>query len=657
MKMKSIKSKIMLPMLLTVAIALSLVGGISCYLGYTGTMSALEQSMREAASISAERVAYQLREYMTVAKEVGSLTRLSNPETPLEEKQQILQQKVDTYGFRRYNLLDTNGLSLLDGTDYSQREYFQDAMQGEASVSEPLISTVTGELSIIVAAPIWANGQPNTQVVGVVYFVPVETFLNDIVNSLQISENGSAYILDSEGTTIAYKDLDHVINQENTIRDAQTDPSLKDLAAIETDMIAGGNGFGSYTYEGATEFAAYAPIPDSDGWSISIGAPVSDFTGTEIFSIIVTIILLVVAVIVSSLIAVRIALGIGTPIKACADRLNLLAQGDLDAPVPEFNRQGEIGQLVSSTKVIVEALSAIIKDIDNYLGQMGNGNFTVNSQIPDLYIGNFTSVLHSMQVIKQRLTDVLSQIRISANQIASGADQVSVGAQALAQGATEQASSVEELSATITEISDKARNNAKDSETALEQTNYASSQLDESARRMGEMVEAMQKISTSSEEIGKIIDTIENIAFQTNILALNAAVEAARAGSAGKGFAVVADEVRNLATKSDEAAKATKELIDHSLESVRAGDHIVEQVSEVLQKTVDATDELKKSINNITAAVEQESEAIAQVTEGIDQISSVVQTNSATSEESAAASEELSAQAKLMDDLVNQFRL
>ena len=191
----------------------------------------------------------------------------------------------------------------------------------------------------------------------------------------------------------------------------------------------------------------------------------------------------------------------------------------------------------------------------------------------------------------------------------------------------------------------------------MEKTKYAAAQLDESAHNMEEMIVAMQKISDSSQEIGKIINTIENIAFQTNILALNAAVEAARAGSAGKGFAVVADEVRNLATKSDEAAKATKELIDNSLASVRDGNNIVERVSDSLKKTVDATEDLKAAIVGIAKAVEEEAEAIAQVTEGIDQISSVVQTNSATSEESAAASEELSSQATLIKELMNKFKL
>ena len=174
---------------------------------------------------------------------------------------------------------------------------------------------------------------------------------------------------------------------------------------------------------------------------------------------------------------------------------------------------------------------------------------------------------------------------------------------------------------------------------------------------MEQMVSAMADITNASEQISKIISTIEDIAFQTNILALNAAVEAARAGSAGKGFAVVADEVRNLAAKSDQAAKATKDLIDNSVQATERGSHIVEEVSATLKKTLELVMQSNTAIGEIAQAVEGEAESIAQVTEGIGQISAVVQTNSASSEESAAVSADLFEEVHKLEAETKRFKL
>lgn len=655
--MKSIKSKILVSMILTVAISLLLVGGIGCILGYHGTQTTLEASMKETASLAADRVSYELQMYKNIAGETGSIERLSNPEITLAEKKSVLQQKVDTYHFQRYNLLDARGVSLIDGSNYSDRTYFQQAMQGKPYVSEPLISAVTGEVSIIVAAPVWANGNVGSHVVGVVYFVPLETFLNDIVSSLQVSENGSAYMLDSNGTTIAHRELENVRNQENTIQSAKNNRSLASLAAIEEQMIRGETGTGKYSYNNVKKLASFAPVPNTNGWSIAINAPVSDFNDAAITAIIVTAVLLIVAAVVACIIALRLALGIGAPIKACAERLQLLSQGDLDTPVPTFQRKDEVGDLVTSTSIIVSALSTILKDIDHMLEEMGKGNFVVDSQASELYIGDFAPLLTSLLQIKTKLSDVLLQIRISADQISAGAAQVSDGAQALAQGATEQASAVQELAATVNEISDEAQNTASVTRASQDHANDAGHQVAQSNEQMNDMTAAMVEITQSSQKISQIIGTIEDIAFQTNILALNAAVEAARAGSAGKGFAVVADEVRNLASKSDKAAKATKELIEGSIQAVQRGSDIASSVTVSLQKTTELATLAVGDMGKVAGAVEHEAEAISQVTEGLDQISSVVQTNSATSEESAAASEELASQAQLLKDMVGQFRL
>lgn len=655
--MKSIKSKILISMILTTVISLALVGGASSFLSYMGTQSTLESSMEETASVAADRVSYELQSYKNIAYETGSLPLLADPDISIEEKQDILQQKLDTYGLKRYNLLDSQGISLIDGKAYSDRTYYHEAMQGKAYVSEPLISSVTGEVTIIVSAPVWENGKSGTNVIGVVYFVPKESFLNDIVTTLQISSGSSSYMLDAEGNTIAHKDLEAVRNSNNTINEAKNDPSLEALAAIENKMISGDFGFAQYTHNGVKTFVAYAPIPDTNGWSIAINAPTSDFTEGSTLGIIVTIILLVVSAIVASFLAFRLALGIGKPVKECADRLELLSRGDLETPVPEFQRNDEIGNLVNSTKIIVNALSTIIKDIDHLLGQMGNGNFVIDSEVPDSYVGDFAPLLTSIAQIKNKLSDALLQIHECADQIASGAEQVSNSAQSLAQGATEQASSIQELASAVTEISDGAQENAVITGQAQNHADQAGQQVTKSNEQMEAMTAAMSGINDSSKKIGKIIATIEDIAFQTNILALNAAVEAARAGEAGKGFAVVADEVRNLASKSDEAAKATKELIESSIKAVENGSIIASDVTQCLHRTTDLAVLAVGDMRRVADAVTSEANAISQVTEGLDQISSVVQTNSATSEQSAAASQELASQAQMLENLVKQFQL
>ena len=374
----------------------------------------------------------------------------------------------------------------------------------------------------------------------------------------------------------------------------------------------------------------------------------------------IAIIAIIVAMVIATLVVIRFALviikSIVIPVEKVRVALVGFSEGKLDIPV-DYESKSELGEMCDALRSSQHTLDGVIKDTCRLLEEMGNGNFNCRTEAEQLYVGELRSMLESIRVINRSLSDTLAQINLSGEQVSSGSDQVSTGAQALAQGATEQASAVQELSATIAEISSRSQSNAKRSEQAIDHSKNADLRVRESADYMEEMVKAMEKISSSSEEIGKIIATIENIAFQTNILALNAAVEAARAGSAGKGFAVVADEVRNLATKSDQAAKATKELIDNSITSVQDGSEIVKRVSSSLSKTVEATNESMSALQEIAKAVEEEAEAIAQVTEGIDQISSVVQTNSATSEQSAAASEELSSQASLMKDLLSKFRL
>ena len=399
----------------------------------------------------------------------------------------------------------------------------------------------------------------------------------------------------------------------------------------------------------------YAPIDGYQDWSIAIEMSQREFKSTLDRSLLLTVLVVILVVLSTFPVAVKVGRSISGPIQACVARLEKLADGDLKTPTPVVESQDETAELTKALGKTIHGLSDVVQDVSYHLSKMGQGDF--RESITRKYWGDFVVIEESIRAIHSSLREMLLQISQSAGSVAAGASQVSDGAQSLSEGATEQAGAVHELSATIANIEDSARQTAASAEEAGDFVNQTNAQLDISVDYVKEMNAAMEKISDSAAEISKIINTIENIAFQTTILSLNATLEAARAGSAGRGFNVVSDEVRSLAAQSDKAAKATRQLIESSIAAVREGGEVVNKVTESLARASAIAENVTVKMNTVVEAVENQTAAIAQVTVGIDQISSVVENTSATSEESAATSQELSEQSQLMNDLVGRFRL
>ncbi len=371
---------------------------------------------------------------------------------------------------------------------------------------------------------------------------------------------------------------------------------------------------------------------------------------TEIVSIVVLLLILFMNGLLVGLVVRRILV----PIKDITESSRELAQGKLDFQI-DVKSEDELGQLAGALNTSVKNLKLYISDISSVLDGIAQGDLGKESSIT--YIGDFVQIQTAIATISQQLNQTLSQIHASANQVDSGANQVAVGAQSLAQGATEQASEVDNLLEMVERITEQINNNAETAASTNKEAEIVGGSITVCNDQMQEMAEAMDQINACSSEISKIIKTIEDIAFQTNILALNAAVEAARAGSAGKGFAVVADEVRNLAAKSAEAAKDTTALIEKTLRVVENGSVLTGRTQESLNSVVAGAENVTEDIRKISDASKEQELAINRIKDGISQISTVVQSNSATSEESAAASEELASQAQLLKRLIGSFKL
>ncbi|MBQ8614086.1 MAG: HAMP domain-containing protein [Ruminiclostridium sp.] len=439
-----------------------------------------------------------------------------------------------------------------------------------------------------------------------------------------------------------------------------------ELAIIEDDsvtLVKNGDLKAAYSILYSSEYEGYmsnlsAKLDEFENTiETRTEAEISSKSKTEVFAGVVSFVLLALTLLTQVFLMAYILKNLINPLIKIKDHMENFSRGDMRTPFELEENNTELGRTSTAVKTFQDFQIRVIDDISYLLGEMAEGNFDIHSRCANEYKGDYAPVLDALKKIDRRLSSTLSEINLAANQVDSGANQVSSASASLSQGATEQASSIQELSATINIISEMINSNAADASEASIQTNTAGSQMAQANEKMDELVQAMNEISASSDETKKIIKTIEDIAFQTNILALNAAVEAARAGDAGKGFAVVADEVRNLAGKSAEAAKNTTELIEGTVTAIDRGNSLVKDVADRMEQVAAAAGKVAVINGKIATASKDAAEAIVQVTTGVEQISTVVQTNSATAEETAAASEELSAQSVTCRDLVNQFIL
>ena len=628
-------------------------GVVTSILSYISSISAVSDTINNTSDVAADLVSAAIDKYVSVAYETGSIARLADPDKSVLEKASILRQRINDHDFNGGFLLDSNGIDMITGVNLSDKDYFKEGMKGNTYVSTPAYSSITNSVSFAVAAPLWEGGIPGSTPVGVVVYVPNGEFLNDIMRSIQVGKGGTAFMIDSNGITIA--DINsEIVGVENCLTLGDTDWQLKKFSEICRKMTAGENGTGTYTYGGVTKVVAYSPIPDTEGWSIGVAAVRNNFLGMFYLSLVLNFIFVVVFAVYGIKCGKQLGKAVAKPIGISVDRLKLLSEGDLHSatPVPETN--DETAVLMNCLAETIHDLKTVISDISEELAELSEGNFKIS--IDHTYKGDFAQISESFRGIVAALSRAMKDINSNAECVRRGATDLAGASQSLAEGATDQASAIEELTAMVTDISEKIQNNAKNAEKVRKIVDNMNDQVIESNQQMQHNSDEMLKIREASDKIAQIIGSIEEIADQTNLLALNASIEAARAGEAGKGFAVVATQVGTLAEQSSEAARNTKDLIQSAIMAVEEGTKLTKSTAESLLAVVDNAKIVNKSVAEIAEASDNQAEAAAQISEGISQIAFVVESNSATSEESAAASEELSNQADMLKELVGRFQ-
>ena len=551
-----------------------------------------------------------------------------------------------TYEDKSIHMANYDAASLPEGFDPCVRSWYVSAKNaGKPIYSDPYVDASTGGVIFTVAAPIKTGGK----FVGVFGGDFKLDVLINLASGLKLTEHGYPVLLDAEGNFLVHSNKDFMPTADGKVtsaKDAAGDYS-KVLSSLGNDV-----GIGIYKdYDGADKYFTFKKLKNA-GWYVGYIMPRSDIEGTlNDLGIIYIIMFIVFFVLGTGTVFVVLTRQL-KPLGKLAETAGQIAGGDLSAKL-EYNSDDEIGTLCKEFEKCISAMRMYVDDISHVLTAVSKGDLTVPPAVE--YNGDFVKIEDSLRLILDELSSIMSEISNESSQVLSGSNQMAEGSQSLADGTTRQASAIEEISATISEVSAQISNTAKNASDAGRLSQQTQEKVNMQDAEIQSMVSAMDDINSTSQEIEKIIKTIEDIAFQTNILALNAAVEAARAGDAGKGFAVVADEVRNLASKSAEAASSTTALINAAIDAVGKGSKIALATADSMKEVKEMSAQTAELITKIASASAEQNESINQITSGIEQISQVIQTNSATAEETAASCEELSGQSKLLEQQVARF--
>jgi len=602
-----------------------------------------ETNLQELASAYSHDIETQFGSFQKIISVIGNDERLYGDYSD-KLKAATITTYAEAFGFVSGNILDTHGVSLSDGTDFSDREYVQKALNGEINVSDMTVSKLTGNYGCSIAGPLY-NAQK--QICGVIYFRMEIGQLQEITSNVHVSENSYAFILNKNLTVICHDDVDLI----NNMTAADIEGFDKELANVATV----GSGVCEYDYNGVETEAAYSTIGNTDGWILVAAAPARDFRGAVRSLLVKFTVIEVIAIILTLISGIGLANYIAKPVNRMKDVLIHLSEGDFSSEISAVKGKDEIAQLTNATVSLKESLTGVFGDSTAILERMAHYDLTADDMKE--YPGEFNTMSVSVNQIKTMMYDMIKNVQEAVANVGVGANEIADASNALSEGTVSQASSIQQVVSNIEGVALQTEKNSENGTLVNEKLQHLDELIKTSNVDMAELRSVVLEIEEMSGDIQKIVSDIDSISFQTNILALNASVEAARAGDNGKGFAVVADEVGNLANKSSESSKKTAELIDKCIASIAKAKKCADHTFDSLHEIVENSGEIASAFEEITTATEEQAVNTKNIKLEVTKISDVVQTNTATAQQTAASTQVLSGEAENLGLLVQKFRV
>lgn len=474
--------------------------------------------------------------------------------------------------------------------------------------------------------------------------------LNDVLGNINVGENGSAYIINSEGTVIADREVENMEKGSNLYEMFGSQKNNR----IFDSMVAFQTGSTGLWMHGAYHYASYSPVAGTN-WTLVIDAPASDFMGVTIVTIIVSIGLSVLLIIGSILYSGKVSRKISDSLSIATGRLTALAEGNLKDPV-------EIVQTGDEAQVMTEALAKTIANVADYieeleksLGYLSEGDYS--QEVPERFSGDFIAMRDSLYEITDSLNRTMNRIRFSSEAVKEHSSEVSEYAERLYKGSGEQEEALERLKHSIQEITDRIRKIGESADNVKKFAVGAEEKVDMGKAQMDTMLAAMKDIYANMQEIVNISRLIEEISDQTSLLSLNATIEAARAGEAGKGFAIVAQQIGVLSDQTAEALKQTIEMISQASDSIDKGLKAAETTSDSFREILGVTKEFTGISKQIEEVAQEQKEAVALVTEEARRVGEVANANQELSQRAEETAVKSLQQAEELAEVVRSVKL